>query len=103
MAFKENREFQICCGAGGGVKAGDPDLAGIIAHEKLDKTHKLGADILTSTCPFCKRNMEDARVAAGSSIDVCDIIELVDRMMIHTTIPITTPGEYRSLTDSNDR
>ncbi|MDO9549876.1 MAG: heterodisulfide reductase-related iron-sulfur binding cluster [Methanoregula sp.] len=81
VEFPENREFQICCGAGGGVKAGDPGLAGTIAQEKLDRIRRLDADIVASTCPFCRRNLEDARLAAGLPVEVIDVIELVDRMM----------------------
>jgi heterodisulfide reductase subunit D len=87
VEFPKNREFQVCCGAGGGIKVGDPDLASLIAHEKLDAVHRIGADILTSTCPFCKKNLDDARVCAGSSIEVLDVIELVDRMMKPPTTP----------------
>ncbi len=79
--FPANREFQVCCGAGGGVKTGDPTLASLIAHEKLDPVHRMDADVLSSTCPFCKRNLDDARINAGSRVEVLDVIELVDRMM----------------------
>lgn len=33
--FAKNREYQVCCGAGGGIKARDPDLAVTIAREKV--------------------------------------------------------------------
>jgi heterodisulfide reductase subunit D len=81
VEFPENRELGVCCGAGGGVKTGHPDLSQKIAGEKIDSLSRTGADILASTCPFCKRNLEDARVTAGSAIEVLDVIELVDRMM----------------------
>jgi heterodisulfide reductase subunit D len=81
LEFPVNREFQVCCGAGGGVKTGEPALASLIAHEKLDRVHRMNADILASSCPFCKRNLDDARINAGSGIEVLDIVELVDRMM----------------------
>ena len=79
--FPENREFAVCCGAGGGVKTGHPDLSQTIAHEKIDTISRIGADILASTCPFCRRNLEDARITAGSEIEIRDVIELADKMM----------------------
>ncbi|MEI6840141.1 MAG: (Fe-S)-binding protein [Methanomicrobiales archaeon] len=87
VEFPENREFAVCCGAGGGVKTGDPGLAQTIAHEKIDSLSRIRADLLASTCPFCRRNLDDARITAGSTIEVLDVIELVDRMMdrdVHT-------------------
>jgi heterodisulfide reductase subunit D len=81
VEFPENRELGVCCGAGGGVKTGHPDLSQKIAGEKIDSVSRIGADILASTCPFCKRNLDDARVTAGLAIEVLDVIELVDRMM----------------------
>jgi heterodisulfide reductase subunit D len=81
VEFPENREYQICCGAGGGVKAGDPGLAHTIAGEKMDRMQRLDAEILASTCPFCRRNLDDARLEAGLSFEVLDLIELVDRAM----------------------
>ncbi len=79
--FPENRDFAVCCGAGGGVKTGHPDLSQTIAHEKIDTIRRIRADILASTCPFCRRNLEDARITAGSEIEIRDVIELADQMM----------------------
>jgi heterodisulfide reductase subunit D len=44
---------------------------------------RLDAEILASTCPFCRRNLDDARLEAGLSFEVLDLIELVDRAMDH--------------------
>ena len=81
VEFLENRAGGVCCGAGGGVKIGVPDLALIIAHEKIKSLLQMNADILVSTCPFCRRNLGEACASAGSQIEVLDVIELVDRMM----------------------
>jgi heterodisulfide reductase subunit D len=55
------RELQRCCGAGGGVKAGIPDMALDIASERIRDAQAVKADILTSCCPFCRRNIADGR------------------------------------------
>jgi len=71
------KEFQRCCGAGGGVKAGLPDLADGVAQSRVKDALETKADILSSACPFCKRNLMDGRDSMKADIDVEDVIELV--------------------------
>jgi heterodisulfide reductase subunit D len=71
------KEFQRCCGAGGGVKAGIPDLADSVAQSRVKDALETKADILSSACPFCKRNLMDGRDSMKADIDVEDVIELV--------------------------
>jgi heterodisulfide reductase subunit D len=71
------KEFQRCCGAGGGVKAGIPDLAEGIAQSRVKDALETKADLLSSACPFCKRNLMDGRDSMKADIDVEDVIELV--------------------------
>ncbi|OKY78432.1 MAG: Fe-S oxidoreductase subunit, GlpC family [Candidatus Methanohalarchaeum thermophilum] len=56
-----NREMARCCGAGGGVKAGLPDVALGSATNRCEDALDKDAEILSSACPFCKTNMSDAR------------------------------------------
>ena len=70
------KEFQRCCGAGGGVKAGIPDLADGVAQSRVKDALETKADILSSACPFCKRNLMDGRDSMKADIDVEDVIEL---------------------------
>ncbi|RXE56473.1 hypothetical protein ABH15_10410 [Methanoculleus taiwanensis] len=72
--LRTNREFQICCGAGGGLKRKSPDLALAIAGRKVTDVRETGAEVLATTCPFCRRNILDA---AGDTLEVVDIAELV--------------------------
>lgn len=55
------RAEQRCCGAGGGVKAGIPDLAVGISSTRINDAQAVNADIMSSTCPFCRRNLGDGR------------------------------------------
>lgn len=82
VEFDRNREHQVCCGAGGGVKAGEPALALRIAREKIAAVDGMRAQIVASTCPFCRRNLDDAREACGSPVEVLDLVQLADRMML---------------------
>ncbi|MEN6342712.1 MAG: (Fe-S)-binding protein [Methanospirillum sp.] len=81
VEFERNREHQVCCGAGGGVKAEDPDLALAIARRKVAAADGMHADLIASTCPFCRRNLDDVREAVGSPVECCDVVQLADRMM----------------------
>ncbi len=72
--FQNNREFQVCCGAGGGLKLGNPDLALAIAARKVADARETGAGVLVTTCPFCRRNIRDA---AGDALEVVDVVQLV--------------------------
>lgn len=78
------KEFQRCCGAGGGVKAGIPDLALGVAESRVEDALATNADILSSACPFCKRNLQDGtaslkdkNTAGAEKLEVEDIIVLV--------------------------
>lgn len=72
------KEFQRCCGAGGGVKAGIPDLALGVAESRVKDALETDADILSSACPFCKRNLSDGRDSIkATDLVVEDVIELV--------------------------
>ncbi len=89
--FKEmarNRALQRCCGAGGGVKAGIPDLALDMARARVGDVESTGSQVVASTCPFCRRNLMDGRNAAESKIKVVDVVELMAQAMgLDTTIP----------------
>ncbi len=77
IEMKRNRENAWCCGAGGGVKSGFRDWAVEIASERIKEAEETGAEILISSCPFCKRNLMDAIKATGSKLKFMDITELV--------------------------
>jgi heterodisulfide reductase subunit D len=54
LEMERNRYEQRCCGAGGGVKAGLPDLALGVAKDRMNDVRKTGAEVLLSGCPFCR-------------------------------------------------
>lgn len=72
-----NRQFSICCGAGGGLKLLEKDLAVKIASKKIKKVLDMKVDALLSACPFCKYNFMEAISREKTNLEVYDIVELV--------------------------
>ncbi len=81
VEMKRNRKNAWCCGAGGGVKSQFPDLAKDISKERIREAIESGADILTTSCPFCTGNMNDAYKEMGPEVQerikLIDIIDLI--------------------------
>ena len=44
----------ICCGSGGGVRAGNPDEAAALGSRRGEAIEKTGAEIVITSCPFCE-------------------------------------------------
>ena len=68
--FNGNKEFSQCCGGGGGVRAGMPELANEIAKNKDNSVKELEVDAILSACPFCKLN-----ISQNTDIPTLDIVE----------------------------
>jgi heterodisulfide reductase subunit D len=66
-----------CCGAGGGLKESNAQLALNIGMAKLPLIKETGASILASACPFCKTHFMDVIERAKAGIQVKDLTELV--------------------------
>ncbi|MGD0079214.1 MAG: fumarate reductase (CoM/CoB) subunit TfrB [Methanoregula sp.] len=44
----------ICCGSGGGVRAGNPEEAAALGSRRGEEIQKTGAEIVITSCPFCE-------------------------------------------------
>jgi heterodisulfide reductase subunit D len=75
------RENAWCCGAGGGVKAGFRDWAVEISAERIKEAEETGCEILLSTCPFCKTNLQDAIAATNSKLQFMDIVNFLNELL----------------------
>ncbi len=77
VEMERNRSESRCCGAGGGVKTAFPDLAQKISDLRTDDAEASGADILTTSCPFCYQSLKTSIDARGSRLKMTDLMELV--------------------------
>lgn len=75
------REYSWCCGAGGGVREAYLEFSMWTAGERIEEARATGAEALVSACPWCERNFKDAVNALGDSLQVYDIVELVQKAM----------------------
>lgn len=78
LEFIEMEKPDQCCGAGGGVRAGKPEIAFGLGKKKADMIKKLDVDAVVSICPFCQYNIQDALDKEGlKNIKVINILELL--------------------------
>ncbi len=75
--MKTNRFAAMCCGAGGGVRKGFPELSMDMAKNRIQEAEETGAEYLVSTCPFCYRNLSDAIEELNSNLKMVDLVELI--------------------------
>jgi len=79
IEMKRNRKNAWCCGAGGGVKSQFTDLAIEISKERIREALESGAEILTTSCPFCIGNLNDAYNQMGPEIqEKIKLIDIID-------------------------
>ena len=78
--LKRNRSNSFCCGAGGGMYFKEDKTNKKINHERLDEVLSIGANIVSTSCPFCLMMFEDAINSKGlkGRITVKDIVEFID-------------------------
>jgi Fe-S oxidoreductase len=79
LEMERTREYSWCCGAGGGVREGNPEFSNWTATERVEEAKSTGAEAIVSACGWCERNFIDAINTMGDSIAVLDIAELVQR------------------------
>ncbi len=75
--MERNRENSRCCGAGGGLKSGYPDMQNKISQKRVADALQTGATELVSACPFCYQGLQIGIQAMNAPIKMRDITELV--------------------------
>ena len=77
VEMERNRENSRCCGAGGGLKSGYPDMQNSISQKRVKEALTTGATELVSACPFCYQGLQVGIQALDAPIKMRDITELV--------------------------
>jgi heterodisulfide reductase subunit D len=77
VEMERSREFSRCCGAGGGLKAGYPDIQNKISQKRVTDALATGATELVSACPFCYQGLQVGIQSMNAPITMRDITELV--------------------------
>jgi len=77
VEMERNRENSRCCGAGGGLKSGYPDMQNRISQKRVQDALATGATELVSACPFCYPGLQVGIQAMNANIKMRDITELV--------------------------
>jgi len=86
IVLDREEDSALCCGAGGGVKAGMPDYSEYIATLRVEEVRAKGADTIVTPCPFCIRNLTDgakkeAEESGKKQIEVIELTELVSKAL----------------------
>ena len=71
----------LCCGGGGDVEMGDPELTARVAHLRLEQAIATGAGMIASACQQCKRTLQAQARRDKVRMRVVDVVELVRRAM----------------------
>ena len=81
VEMPRSRAQSHCCGAGGGVKANYPEMAGQIARERLQEAVATGADTLVTMCPFCQGSFTQAIKESKESATPIRLVGLEEMLL----------------------
>ena len=81
IEMPRNREYSRCCGAGGGLKSGYPDIQNKMAQRRVREAEETGAEELVSACPFCYQGLNVGITATQSPLVMRDISFLVEESL----------------------
>ncbi len=77
VEMKNIKEQSRCCGSGGGVKSAYGDLANSIATLRIEEAYDTNADLIVTSCPFCKLNLSEN----SDNLEVLDLSEFVLKIL----------------------
>jgi heterodisulfide reductase subunit D len=75
--MRRNRMGSRCCGAGGGFKIAFNDKATTIGSKRVLEAIETNAELIITTCPFCKTNLLDGAEKLENGLKTYDLVELI--------------------------
>lgn len=66
----------MCCGAGGGVKFINNDLAIDVGKARIRQAKETGSSVIVSCCPWCEQNLKNS-IKDGDGVRVLDIVDII--------------------------
>jgi Fe-S oxidoreductase len=85
VEMENNRMDALCCGAGGGMAAVDPDLSVEMAAARVRQALAVGAEVILSGCPACKDNLRKGSRTLPKEergkIKIMDIVEITAQVV----------------------
>jgi fumarate reductase (CoM/CoB) subunit B len=87
LEFIEMELPDQCCGAGGGVRSGKPELASAIGKRKAKMIADTNADFVITVCPFCEYHIKDSinkynkENNVKKDVKVLNIVSLLDKVI----------------------
>ncbi len=79
VEFVEMEVPDQCCGAGGGVRSGKPEIAEALGSAKAKMIEKLGVDAVITICPFCENNIRASLEKEGLNLEVMNLLTLLEK------------------------
>ena len=76
-----NKATASCCGAGGGVRSTNRELARGAAQIRIKEAEETGASVLTTACPFCTFNLREGVNKSSSNLEMLDFPEFVAKIL----------------------
>ena len=80
IEFVEMQRIRVqsrCCGAGGGFKIAFNDKATTIGAKRVKEALETEAELMVTTCPFCKTNLNQGAEAIENEMRTYDLVELM--------------------------
>lgn len=79
LKLVEMEKADRCCGGGGEVKDGVPEVAEAIGLTKMELIRNTEVDMVITACPHCVKQLREISSKREDKYEICSLVELLDR------------------------